>query len=98
VITVLEFSTRLKQSDRQVSCNLNEEVAILNLDKAVYFGLEGVGAHIWQSLEQPRSVGEICQSITDEFEVASAECQADVLKFLTQLQEVGLVETVDEGH
>lgn len=97
-MAVLESSTRLKQSDRQVSCNLNEEVAILDLDKAVYFGLEGVGAHIWASLEQPRSVGEICQSITDTFEVSPSECQADVLKFLAQLQEVGLVETVDEGH
>ena len=95
---VLESATRLKQSDRQVSCNLNEEVAILNLDKAVYFGLAGVGAHIWQSLEQPRSVQEICKSITDNFEVSSAECQADVLKFLNQLQDVGLLETVEEAH
>ena len=97
-MSLLESSTRLKQSDRQVSCNLNQEVAVLNLDKAVYFGLEGVGAHIWKALEQPRSVDEICKTVVDEFDVSPSACQADVLKFLHQLQDVGLVETVEEGH
>lgn len=91
---MIELSTVLKQSTGQVSCNLNDEVAILNLDKAVYFGLEGVGSHIWQALEQPRSVEALCKLIQDEFDVDPARCQADVLKFLHNLEQAGLVETV----
>lgn len=91
---MLQPSTVVKQSPRQVSCNLNEEVAILDLDQAVYFGLEGVGAHIWAELERPRSVAEICRSIADSFDVDRVDFEADVLKFLQQLQEVGLIETV----
>jgi hypothetical protein len=91
---MLEPSTVVKQSPRQVSCNLNEEVAILDLDQALYFGLEGVGAHIWAELERPRSVAEICRSIAESFDVGEADLEADVLKFLQQLQEVGLIETI----
>jgi len=87
---MIELSTVLKQSTGQVSCNLNDEVAILNLDKAVYFGLEGVGSQIWQALEQPRSGGAICKL----FDVDPAQCEADVLKFLHNLQQAGLVEAV----
>ncbi len=89
---MLELSTLLKQSTSQVSCNLNDEIAILNLDRTAYFGLEGVGAVIWQALEQPCSVANICELIVDNFEVAPAECEADVVKFLSSMQDAGLIE------
>ena len=43
---MLEPSTVVRKSPAQVSCVLNEEVAVLNVEKALYFGLQGVGAHI----------------------------------------------------
>jgi predicted aldo/keto reductase-like oxidoreductase len=91
---MIELSTVLKKSTGQISCNLDEEIAILNLDKAVYFGLEGVGAQIWQALEEPRSVEELCKLIVDGFEVDPEQCQSDVLKFLHNMQQAGLVEPV----
>jgi hypothetical protein len=90
--TVLETSSILKRSEAQVSCNLDGEVAILHLTKSRYFGLAGVGAHIWLALEQPRSVEELCESITRDFDVAPVTCRTDVLTFLASLQEAGLVE------
>jgi Coenzyme PQQ synthesis protein D (PqqD) len=91
---VLDASSVFKRSVEQVSCNLDEEVAILDLEKSRYFGLAGVGAHIWAALEQPRSVGEICDSVVDHFDVTPEVCRDDVVKFLTNLQEVGLVQAV----
>ncbi len=52
-----------KKTARQVSCRINDEVAILDLDRAIYFGLQGVGVHIWDALEQPRSVADLCSSV-----------------------------------
>ncbi|HEY6981877.1 PqqD family protein [Reyranella sp.] len=92
---MLETSSVLKRSSAQVSCNLDEEIAVLHLQRARYFGLAGVGAHIWLSLERPRSVGEICDSVADHFDVAPASWRSDVLAFLASLQEAGLVEVVD---
>lgn len=92
---MIDSATVLTQSTQQVSCNLNEEVAILDLEKAVYFGLEGVGAHIWQALAEPRSVAEICESVVEEFDVAPETCRDDVIRFLTALKEAGLVRSVE---
>ena len=91
---MLPPTTLLKQSTAQVSCKLDAEVAILNLDKSVYFGLKGAGAEIWQALEQPRSVEELCKLIVDQFDVEPARCEADVQRFLHELQSAGLVEAV----
>ncbi|MGH9865973.1 MAG: PqqD family protein, partial [Candidatus Acidiferrales bacterium] len=39
---------------QQVSCELGEEAAILNMKNSVYYGLDPVGARIWRLLQQPR--------------------------------------------
>lgn len=90
---MLEASTVLRKSPSQVSCVLNEEVAVLNVDKALYFGLQGVGAHIWEFIETPHSVAEICDDVTANFDVAPDVCRQDVLTFLGGLLDAGLIET-----
>ncbi len=92
---MIEPSSRFRRSAGQVSCSINGEVAILSLDKAVYFGLQGVGVQIWEALEQPCSVGELCQSIMEEFDVAADQCRQDVVQILEDMQKEGLVERAD---
>lgn len=94
---MLEPSTVVRKSPSQVSCVLNEEVAVLNVEKALYFGLQGVGAHIWDFLETPHSVAEICDDVTANFEVAPDVCRQDVLKFLDGMLDAGLIETSANG-
>jgi hypothetical protein len=91
---MLELSTVVKRSTQQVACNLNDEVALLHLDSALYFGLKGVAAQIWSGLEEPRSVADICGDVVKHFDVAPADCRDDVIKFLVSLQEAGLIEPV----
>lgn len=81
-----------KKSARQVSCRINDEVAILDLNRAIYFGLQGIGVHIWDALEHPRSVNDLCASVMAEFEVSEATCHADVVQLLGSLEAEGLIE------
>jgi hypothetical protein len=91
---MLEPSTVVRKSPSQVSCVLNEEVAVLNVERALYFGLQGVGAHIWDFLETPHSVAEICEDVTANFDVAPDICREDVAKFLDGMLDAGLIEAV----
>jgi hypothetical protein len=92
---MLDPSTRLRKSSTQVSCTLNDEIAILSLEKSVYFGLEGVGAQLWQALDQPCTVADLCKLIVETYEVTPEQCEADVLRFLQSMRDAGLVETVN---
>lgn len=86
--------TAYKKSAQQVSCKIDGEIAILHLDRAIYFGLQGAGGEIWDALEQPRSVGELRDMLVAEYDVSPQQCETDVVEILGLLVKEGLVEAV----
>ena len=78
----------------QVSCTLQDEAVVLHLGKGVYFGLNPVGATVWNALQEPKTVEQLVRIVTSEYQVQAGECERDVLELLARLQEAGLVEVV----
>lgn len=76
----------------QVSCPLGEESAILNLKNSVYYGLDTVGARVWTLLQQPRSVGELRDTLLEEYDVEAERCERDLLSLLEKMRGEGLIE------
>lgn len=85
------MATTYKQSPHQVSCEINDEVVILSLERSMYFGLQGAGVQIWQALGQPKSLAELCAVVTEAFDVTADDCEGDVRQVLSSLQDEGLV-------
>lgn len=56
------------------------------------FALEDVGATIWELLDGKKTLGEILELITDSFDVTPEEAHADLLEFIDDLSEKGLIE------
>lgn len=81
----------------QVSCTLQEEAVVLHLGKGVYYGLNAVGATVWNALQEPKTVEQLVHLVTTEYKVQTAECERDLLELLARLQEAGLVEVVGGG-
>lgn len=81
---------------RQVSCELGDEAAILNMKNCVYYGLDPVGARIWRLLQQPRSVGEIRDVIASEYDASPERIERDLQELLEKLLSEGLVEMIRE--
>jgi len=79
----------------QVACSLGEEAAILHISNGIYYGLDPVGARIWNLLQQPRSVENIRGTLVAEYEVEPDRCEADLLGLLEKLQNEGLIEVRD---
>ncbi len=76
----------------QVSCDLGEEAAILNLKNSVYYGLDPVGARVWRLLKQPRSANELRDALLGEYEVELERCEKDLLALLEKMRDEGLIE------
>jgi hypothetical protein len=60
------------------------------------YRLDAVGERIWSLLEQPCAVSAVCKALEDEFSVDPETCERDVLAFLEQLREKGLIRLVPE--
>jgi len=76
----------------QVSCDLAGEAAILNIKNGVYYGLDPVGARIWNLVQEPRAVTEIQSAITSEYDVEPERCARDLFDLLEKLLAEGLIE------
>jgi hypothetical protein len=94
----IELSTLVKQAEHQVSCNLNDEAVILNLKSTLYFGLDKVGAYIWQRLCEPRAVDELCRGVLERYDIDEARCYTEVMEFLAKLGEAGLIDFMPAEH
>ena len=79
-------------AENQFSCDMGTEVAILDLRSGIYFGLNEVGARIWHLLQEPRDVNKILKVILEEYDVDSERCKHELLTFLQQLEDKGLIE------
>ena len=80
-----------------VSCDLEGEAVILHLSSESYFGLNPVGATIWEFIQQARSVDEICAHLLTEYDVDREQCEAEVRNLLEAMREQGLVEIVEDA-
>ena|SRR5436190_7837013 len=79
----------------QVSSDLASETIVLSLETGRYYGLDRLGARIWQLVHAPARVADIRDAIVAEYEDELDRCERDLLNFLQQLIDRGLVETRD---
>jgi hypothetical protein len=75
-----------------VSCDLGGEAAIVNLKNGVYYGLDPVGARVWNLLRAPITFAQLLDALLCVYEVERLRLESDMRGFLNQLAEQGLVE------
>ena len=76
----------------QVSCEIDDEAALLNLDTGVYYGLDRMGAYIWRLLSNPISVRKLQEQIVREYNADASVVEKDVTDFLNEMQSAGLID------
>ena len=57
-----------------------------------YFATGPVGADIWELIESPRSLREICATLMQRYEVDEATCLAEAQRFAEELVAAGLAD------
>lgn len=74
-----------------LASDFGAEQVILNLRDGVYYGLQDVGARIWQLLQRPTTVPAMCAALVEEYEVEPERCERDLLALIADLSARGLV-------
>lgn len=97
VNTKLSNQTVVVATRDEVSCKLGEEAAILGLKNSVYYGLNAVGARIWELLREPKSLEEVQSTILNEYDVSLEQAEGDLRQFLRGMMAEGLIELSESG-
>jgi hypothetical protein len=79
-------------SKDQMASDIAGETVILGLTAGRYYGLDAVGARVWQLIQTPTAIADVQRAIVAEYEVDPERCQQDLIKLLRQMIDAGLVE------
>jgi hypothetical protein len=88
--TDVDLETKLSIPPQVMSRLVGDETVLLDLASGVYFGLDGVGKRIWESVADGKSLVQTVEVIVAEYKVDEMQAQADVLAFASDLVERGL--------
>ena len=64
---------------------------MMSIEAGRYYGVNAVGARIWELLETPHTIKQLCAQICEEFDVDTQTCEAAVLDFTRELISNGIV-------
>lgn len=92
ILNEIRDDSTITVSMRQVSCGVGTATAILQMDSGKYYGLNPVGARVWQLAAEPRKVGEILAIVLAEYDVPADRFRADLFILLQKLRAAGLIE------
>lgn len=70
---------------------IGDEVVILNVESGTYFGLDPVGARAWDLIAEGASLGVVCQTLLDEYEVGQEQLERDIAQLVQDLRNQGLL-------
>lgn len=78
-----------------VTAPMGEELAMMDMDSGTYFVLDEVAAFLWEKLAEATSVSALLGAVQARYDVAPAQCEADVLPFLQRLHAKRLIRVVE---
>jgi hypothetical protein len=62
----------------------------------MYYGIDEIGALIWNALEEPRPQTYLREIVLQGYRVDKETCDRDVTTFLNDMQSAGLIEINNE--
>jgi hypothetical protein len=87
----MDLDTRLTIPPQVMSRLVGDETVVLDLASGMYFGLDGVGRLVWESVSAGLTLAQAAEAIIEVYEVDIARAEADVLDLAHDLVERGLL-------
>jgi hypothetical protein len=82
----------MKPREGVIAKMVGSEMVLLDYDRGVYYGLNPVGARVWQLLSDGEASDRIIELLAGEYDVARETLEADISALLRDLQAKELVE------
>ncbi len=91
----IELSSLIVRAENLMSSPMDDEIVILNMDKNNYIGLDAIGVRIWEFLEAPCRIDDLCSRLSLEFEATPEQIATDLLPFIEEVRDEGLIMLVE---
>ncbi len=82
----------VSRRDGMIEAEVDGELLGLHIDKGFCYGFNPSATWIWALIETPQTVTRLCETLSEEFDIAAADARPDVDALLDELEREGLVE------
>jgi hypothetical protein len=83
--TTITLDSRVVRQPETIAAPMGEHLMMMNIQQGFYYDLNPTARFIWQILETPQQVREVCRLLQAEFEVAAEQCEHAVVNFVNKL-------------
>ncbi len=87
---------RYQQNKDNISSKIQDEIVMVNIILGKYFSMNPVASSIWDAIEKPQSIGEICQTLMEEYDIDEATCTQEVSGFLNELEKLKIINITED--
>jgi Coenzyme PQQ synthesis protein D (PqqD) len=81
--------TRISRTGDWLSADTGDGAVMMSPSATQYIGLSSTAGRIWELLETPRTLAELCTALAGEYQVTPDEVSGDVKEFVAGLAERG---------
>lgn len=82
----------VSRSRDHLSAKTCDQTLLMSIKQGKYAGLDLIGSAIWDRLERPISIEALCSDLLGAYEANPEVLRQDVLKFLDELDALGMLE------
>jgi hypothetical protein len=90
-MTQLDTASIVCRVPNPVSAEVAGEVVLMSLERSRCYGMGEAGSAVWKLLEAPIRVSDLVTQLCQDYEGDPDAIERDVLEFLSQLSDEGLV-------
>ena len=88
---MVTIDTVLVRTDHCLVSEIDNELVMMDVQSGHYFTMDAIGNDIWNRLEQPVRVGDLCVILEQSYAAPLDVITADVLRLLDSMAGEGLV-------
>lgn len=90
----MDKTATIKMKKQLNVTDLSGEKVMVDFEQGKYFMIKGVGNDIWDMLADDVMVTQIMDKLLQEYDVTVEQCEKEVLDFLNNLENLGIIEAV----
>jgi hypothetical protein len=82
------------RNSKTISGRLHDEMVMMDMEQGKYFSLNQTATAIWEFLENPLTMDELCDRLMEEYEVDRERCLEEVNEYIEEMMKLSLVKEV----
>ena len=82
------------RNNETISGKLQDKQVMLDIEKGKYFSLNPVATRIWEILQNPLDITELCFTLMEEYNVEIEQCKKETNEHLKEMIKIGLIHEV----